>query len=206
MDDNAIREMLKICQQEKLPFIVAIKGKMPHALGKEPNFKGRTQGEASAFPKDENVVGFAIAQGFCYGLAGLRSGRSRTTVDIQLYVDVNFTRKGIGRCLLDQLTQCLSFAYAAKDGHSWVNPSDDPVYKPGGKQYLHQLIVQLTVLSKNDPNVEWISAFLRKYWYMDEGRIERVGRTSPDSELSEFLDVVFFCNEAMPAAEFNCLV
>lgn len=186
MDEKSIQELLNICQQEKLPLIVAISG----GLSRTP-------------ANNEVVVGFALARAYQYGLGGLRTGRSRTTAEVQLYVHKDFTHKGVGRCLLDRITQCLSFAYGAKDGYPWMNPGDNPIYKPGGKIYLHQILIQLPILSKDDPNIEWISAFLRKYWYIDEGRIERVGRTSPDSDISKFLDIVLFFSQAMPEAEFT---
>lgn len=201
--------LIETCRKEEFPFIVAVQGNMP--AGQEPRVKNKIYGAAKATPaaqvESDTVLGFAFAQAFSYGISGVRTGRSRTTADVQFYVDKEFTRQGVGRCLLDKITQCLSFGYAAKEGYAWLNAGDNKVYKSGGVHYIHQLIIQLTVPSKNDLNVTWLTAFFMKYWYMDEGKIERIGRSSAEHFATpEFLDVVFFCNEAMAASEFNAMV
>lgn len=153
-------------------------------------------------PQNEAIVGFAFAQPFCFGIGGKTTGRSRTTADIQFYVHSNFTRKGIGRCLLDRLVQCMSFAYGAKDGYSWMDfGSDDQVYKRDGTHYFHQLLIQLPMKAK-DANVEWLTAFLKKYWFLPDVKISRAGRTAADSNQSEFLDTTLFCYEAMVVSDF----
>src|SRR4051812_33186735 len=147
------KQLLAHCTTDKLPFIVAVKGFLPE----EPVSgirKGRTK---TVSPTNETVVGFAFAQAFNIGIGGLRTGRSRTTADVQLYVHSNYTRKGVGRCLLDRILQCLSFAYGAKDGYQWTNPGDDQVYKAGGSEYWHQLIIQIPVRAKQDPP-DWLTS------------------------------------------------
>lgn len=184
-------------KEHKYPFIVAVKGRIPS----QGNQAGAARKKVIP-PQNEIIVGFAFAQAFCYGVSGKETGRSRTTADLQLYVHNCYTRKGVGRCLLDRLVQCLSWAYGAKDGYDWMASSDEEVYKRGGSRYLHQLMIQLPIKVKDDPNVQWIAAFLKKYWFMDEGKLQRTGRMAAHSNDSEFLDVVLFCYESMAASEF----
>lgn len=89
--------------------IVAVNGFAPSL----PEFK-RGQGAKNtvALPKNEKIVGFAFAGAFAYGLNALRTGRSKNSLELQLYVHPEYTRKGVGRNLLDRLIQCCSCAYA----------------------------------------------------------------------------------------------
>jgi hypothetical protein len=164
------------------------------------------QQKITRLPQNETIVGFAFAQAFSYGISGRATGRSRTTADLQFYVHNNYTRKGIGRCLLDRLVQCLSFAYGAKDGYSWMDFGENQVYKQGGSIYLHQLLIQLPIKAKDDPNLVWITAFLKKYWFLTETTLPETGRSPADSNQSEFLDTALFCYEAMVASDFPCTV
>jgi L-amino acid N-acyltransferase YncA len=198
-------KMLEDMGRNKLPFIVAVKGPMPVAplVGISQNRRA----PKAILPPSEEIVGFAFAQPFSFGASGLNTGRSRTTLDLQLYVHDQYTRKGIGRSLLDRLVQCLSSGYGAKDGYSWLNPKDDPVYKSGGTQYWHQLIIQYPVKMENDPNQNWMTDFLSKYWFLEEIRLKRMGRTAINtSSILEFLDVILFCHVGTSLAEFPQIV
>jgi hypothetical protein len=197
--------MLEELQRLKLPMIVAVKGSMPAAPLVGAPHHGRAP--KVVFPRHEEIVGFAFAQPFSFGVGGLHSGLSRTTLDLQLYVHNGSTRKGVGRSLLDRLVQCLSSGYGAKDGYSWMNPKDDPVYKPGGTQYWHQLIIRFPIKTKDDPNEKWMTDFLSKYWFLEEIRLKRIARTATDtSSPLEFLDVLLYCNVATSVTEFPQIV
>ena len=74
-------------------------------------------------PPNETILGFAVARTWAYGLKGLRSGRSRLTANLEIFVHLDYLRKGIGRSLFDRLLQCCSPGYAGRDGYSWVNPN-----------------------------------------------------------------------------------
>jgi GNAT superfamily N-acetyltransferase len=108
VSDEDIVAMIKTCQQEKLPCIAAIKGNAPL-----PMSQGRFASPSKPLlPQFELVVGFGFAQTYGYGLGGIRDGRSRTTAELQFYVDQEYTRKGVGRSLLDRLIQSMSHSYA----------------------------------------------------------------------------------------------
>jgi GNAT superfamily N-acetyltransferase len=102
--------VIGLCKQEKLPFIVAIKGNAP-------SFTPQSRYAPSAkpaMPQFEVVVGFGFGQTYSYGLglSGIREGRSRATAELQFYVHPEYTRKGVGRSLLDRLIQVMSPSYA----------------------------------------------------------------------------------------------
>lgn len=106
--DEDITGIIKLCQQEKLPCIVAIKGNVP-ALPPQGHY-----GKSSKppLPQFETVIGFGWAQTYGYGIGGIREGRSRTTAEVQFYAHHEYTRKGVGRSLLDRLVQSMSHSYA----------------------------------------------------------------------------------------------
>jgi hypothetical protein len=106
--EGDVAEIIKLCQQEKLPCVVAIKGNIPNI--QPQGHCGKSS--KPLFPQFETIVGFGFAQTYGYGINGLRSGRSRTTAELQFYVHHEYTRKGIGRSLLDRLIQSLSHSYA----------------------------------------------------------------------------------------------
>ena len=100
--------MIKLCKQETLPFIVAIKGNVPVI----PPQGHCGKSSKPLLPQFETIVGFGFAQTYGYGMGGRRDGRSRVTAELQFYVHHEYTRKGVGRSLLDRLTQTLSPSYA----------------------------------------------------------------------------------------------
>jgi hypothetical protein len=92
--------------------------------------------------------------------------------------------------------------HRARDGYDWMNLTDDPVYKSGGAQKWHQLIIQYAVEQKDDPNYEWMKNFLRRYFFDEEGRICRVARSSTSGPGAKFADIIFFCKQASADTEF----
>jgi len=107
ISEQDIASMIRICQEEKLPCIVAIRGKAP--IMSDNHFGSLLK---PLLPQFEFVVGFGFAQTYGYGLAGLRDGRSRANAELQFYTHHEHTRKGIGRSLLDRLIQSVSSSYA----------------------------------------------------------------------------------------------
>ena len=99
-----------------MPFLVAVEGCAPVATPTRSSQK-------VVIPPNETILGFSVARTWAYGISGLRSGRSRLTVNLEVFVRPDYLRKGIGRSLLDRLLQCCSPGYAGRDGYSWVNPN-----------------------------------------------------------------------------------
>ncbi|PQE03003.1 acyl- n-acyltransferase protein [Rutstroemia sp. NJR-2017a BVV2] len=195
LTEGDILFLINNAKEEKLPFIVAVKGRVPM---QSPQAKRKTK-----LPQYEHIIGFAFSEARGCGISGKINGRSRYTTNMHLYVDHNFARKGIGRSLMDRMLQLVSRAYAAKDGYDWLNPDLDPVYETDGTRRCHQIVIELPVLKNNDPNYLWIKEFLKGFWIMEESRLKCVGRTSTKERRGEWLDIVYFQTDAAHADEFN---
>lgn len=107
VSEQDIASMIRICQEEKLPCIVAIRGTAPLVPGNRFGPPSKL-----LLPQFEFVAGFGFAQTYGYGLGGLRDGRSRANAELQFYTHHEYTRKGVGRSLLDRLIQSMSSSYA----------------------------------------------------------------------------------------------
>jgi L-amino acid N-acyltransferase YncA len=188
------KAMIIAAQNEQLPFIVAIKGKKPASHDKQGR-PGATN--KATMPLYEAVVGFANAETFNYSFTGARNGRSRATTNLQLYVHVDYRRKGIGRNLLDRIVHILNPGYAYESACPWSNPGNSKANEAGGPGDWHQMIFQLPVLAKNDPNYKIVKDFLhKKFLFQEMARLRSVARTSTQQGPAKWLDLVYFQAEA----------
>jgi L-amino acid N-acyltransferase YncA len=195
--------LIESSKKEKLPFVVAVKGRIPAKL----DAQRRSRTSKVILPQVESVIGFAFAERFNYAFSGSTKGRSRGTVCIQLYVHPEHTRKGVGRNTLDQLLHCMATAYTFKNGCPWINPDNDPVHEPNGCGLVHQMIMQVPVLKKNDPTLPWLSKFLyNKFWFKEENRFKSVARSSIKQGAAHMLDLAILQCELLHEAEFDCYV
>jgi ribosomal protein S18 acetylase RimI-like enzyme len=94
---------------EKLPIMVAVRGRMPLPSNKSQN--QAPQNVKSPLPQFEGIIGFGYAETYCYGIGGGRAGRTRFTANIHFYVHPEYTGKKVGRSLLDRLIKSLSHGY-----------------------------------------------------------------------------------------------
>ncbi|KAF4637883.1 hypothetical protein G7Y89_g188 [Cudoniella acicularis] len=199
-----IEYMIENARNEKHPFIVAVRGKVPTLLdvqGRPARFK------KDAMPKYETVIGFATAETYNYGISGGRNGRSRTTLNLMLYIHPEYKRKGVGRNLLDRLVHNLNSGYAFQNACPWLNPEDDPVHESGGAGSWHQLTFHLPVFKDNDPNLPWVKRFLQnKFLFSEETRLPSVARSCPNQGPATFLDLVIFRAQAAQDGEFDAYV
>jgi L-amino acid N-acyltransferase YncA len=187
-------------KKEKLPFVVAVKGRLPSIL----DAQGRPRSAKTVQPQVESVIGFAFAERFNYAFTGKVNGRSRGTVSIQLYVSPEHSRKGVGRNTLDHLLHCMATAYTFKNGCPWTNPESDPVHEPNGCGLVHQMIMQVPVLKKNDPDFPWLSKFLyNKFWFKEENRMKSLARTSIYQGAAHFVDLAILQCELLHEDEFE---
>ncbi|KAF5873836.1 putative acyl- n-acyltransferase protein [Botrytis fragariae] len=194
---NDILYLIQVNKKEKLPFVVAVKGCIP---AKSANPKVKTK-----LPQYENIVGFGYTEIRGCGLTGRSNGRSRFTHNLHFYVHPEYTRKGIGGCVLDSLLVVSSRAWSSNGGYNWLNPDNDPAYGHGCGARCHQLIIEVPV-KKDDPNYDWMKKFLRNFWFLDEIRLISVGRTSVLKSPVEWLDVVHFQKELEHSGEFTHMV
>jgi len=200
--DDDVLHLLKVCEEEKLPFIVAVRGNLPP----QRDTAGRHESSQKAkLPQFETIIGYSLAEIYNYDLKGRRKGKSRATAGLQLYVHHEYTRKGVGRNLLDRLMHTMSYGYAFKDACPWIDPENNKLYEAGGGGNWHQLLFQLPISKKNDSKYPWVKEFLlNKFFFTEEARLPSVARSSiHHGRAAEWLDVVFFQAEAAHADEFQ---
>ncbi|ESZ93004.1 hypothetical protein SBOR_6625 [Sclerotinia borealis F-4128] len=198
LTESDILFTIEITKKDKHPFVVAVKGRIP-AQSANPKVKTK-------IPQYENVIGFGYTEMRGCGIAGKPTGRSRYTHNMHFYVHHDYTRKGVGGCILDRLLQVSSRAWAGHEGYDWLNHNNDPAYDHGGGSRCHQMMIELPVLRKNDPNYKWKTDFLRKFWFIEEFRLKSVGRTSITQRAGEWLDIVHYQFETEHEAEFTPFV
>ncbi|RDW83217.1 hypothetical protein BP5796_04708 [Coleophoma crateriformis] len=191
--ESVIRKLLSILEEENAPIVVAIKGHLP-----EPRFqRGK---KTIILPQFELVVGFVFLRRHEYTLNDGDMGRSRYTSNLNIYVHPEYTRKGVGRSLMDRIFQCASATYSAKDGYDWYNPSEHPVYKSGGGRQCHQIVANYMTFN-GDPNLEWVQKLLEEFSFKKVGTIESAGRSAPCARELKWLDAVIFQARASRAIE-----
>lgn len=198
-------EVLKITKMDKLPFIVAVKGRAPtfnDAQGRPGSSK------KAIMPAVESAIGFSFSERFNYGFAGKWNGRSRATANLQLYVHPDYTRKGVGRNLLDRLIHCITPSYAYRNGCSWINATDNRVNESSGGGLFHQVLFQVPVEPKDDPTIDWLSKFLFKFYFKendpkDRKRLKAVCRSPTTGNGAHFLDLAIFQYETLQDGEFD---
>ncbi|KAG9248291.1 hypothetical protein BJ878DRAFT_62765 [Calycina marina] len=193
--ESAIQSLGAKLKQEKLPFIVVVKGNAPqsqHSCSGQPKV---------LILKGETVLGFALAHSSTYGFGGLRTGRSRFNVKAEVFVHHEYLRNKLGRSLMDKLLQCTSL-HSGSNAYKWVNP--DPsnlVYEVGGLIPLHTMSVSLvgpqTSRSKaDDAEFRWKKEFLLSLLYQEQGMLKRASRTTKDGNIycptPMFLDNIIY--------------
>jgi L-amino acid N-acyltransferase YncA len=195
-----IASMIQASQREKLPFIVAILGKVPVLH----DVQGRVETPQKAVPPAQGeVVGFATAEIFNFGWGGARNGRSRYTANLQLYVSPYYVRRGIGRNLLDRLMFTLKSTYSFMDTCAWVNLDGDKTYEHGGAGKWHQLLFQLPILKEDDTSLPWIEAFLKRQFFFNlEYTQKSLGRTTAGKGIPVFTDTAVFQVDSLQAEEY----
>ncbi|CAD6456493.1 284cad9f-ae43-43d9-9a42-56d8d6e78cde [Sclerotinia trifoliorum] len=196
--ESDILFLIQVTKNEKLPFVVAVKGRIP-AQSANPKIKTKV-------PQYENIIGFGYTEMRGCGIAGKSNGRSRYTHNLHFYTHPDYTRKGVGSCVLDRLLLVSSRAYSSHDGYDWLNYDNDPAYGHGCGARCHQLLIEVPVLRKDDPNYKWVKSFLRRFWFLEEFRLSCVGRSSVLHRAGEWLDVVHFQKELEHEAEFTPFV
>ena len=190
--EQDMESLLKDAQEQGLPFIVAIKGRVP---------------PGGSIKSAEHVLGFAHTDFLNYSNGGTHKGLSRFTGVIQLYVEPNHTRKGIGRSLMDRILVCSSSTHASKEGYDWISPNakEAAVYgQQGGAHKFHQLLIHRPIEVKEDPDHEWFKQWLHSKFFIEEvARLKSVARSSSRGTTARMLDVLIFQFEAALAGGFD---
>jgi hypothetical protein len=188
------KKMLRVltdCRDEMLPFIVAVNGTPPN--------DDRTNNE-------EIVLGFGFTEDTVSSIGVSNLGRSRFTAQIEFYVHHQYLRKGIGRCILDRLLSVIGPNHAPHGGYKFIcMPGEERVYGPlpGSGRRFHQVFINRPVHKKNDPDIDWFTLWLKKFYIFEVGRLLSVGRSNKVGGLPRFLDLVVLQFEATQEQEYN---
>lgn len=207
VDQRSIRVLLNDVQSDNLPFIVAILGTLP----KDPSihskkFNSRYPTARSVAQSEERVVGFTYVNSY-YGLSSTARGRSRFTGNLQFYVHHEYTRKGIGRSLVDRILLCTCSTHCGRGGYDWVAPKDPlqaRIYGDGGgdgpRRY-HQLLIERPIERGSDPDHQWLKRWLhQRFFFTEVARFLSTAR-SRVPEKCRWLDVVTFQKSATVEGE-----
>ena len=149
---NHIVDRMNEVTSEKLPYIVAI------AKSNQP--RGRQH------YIQERVVGFASMEDYCH-----KSSMYRFTMEMELFVHPEYTRKGIARCLLDRLLSTVSTGYCPKGGYEWVNTGE--YLKNDAERVVKTVNLSIPHDSKDD--MEWTTKLLREFKFIKAGHVKQVG-------------------------------
>jgi len=135
----------------KLPFIVAVEASKNRAagfyeVGADLEFEDgtgawtdhntqKTSPKNRGLGRQDKIVGWACAQDFTAA-----DYVERISVELEIYVEPESRRKGVGRCLMDQLLEACDRGYVKRGGYPFHCASEIAhLYGPGGGRDLHKL-------------------------------------------------------------------
>lgn len=165
---NTYRQILQTCQNNKKPFIIAVKNanrladisKWPDGIALEDWLRlKKAQGEPVG---REEVVGFALLSAFDYGIWA-NEGNAQRSARIRCFVSPEHRRRGIGRALVDLMLQMTITGYTAKCDTKWAYDRPNKVFSrtafENEKKY-HRIFIEVYFKNGGDPTVEGLQALL----------------------------------------------
>jgi L-amino acid N-acyltransferase YncA len=199
--------LIKYAKKEKLPMLVAVHGKFPSTKGTVPLRKGKSRKDGNVhhpepeevvLPEQEQVIGFASTDYTAFGLSGSAHGLHRYTIDLKLYVDTEYTRKGVGRNLLDHLIHIFHSGYAFKNACRFINQNNDPIYETGGSGLWHMMNFRIPAMKSNDSTFVWVSQWLKsRFMFLEGACLRSWGRTATTQGPARFVDLHIIQCEAL---------
>ncbi len=179
--DDDFYKLLRMSQENKLPFIVALLGSSASSQTGQPYVLGESW---TAWV--DTVIAFAFLTINQPGLSGRLDGTSRYSAKLHLFVHPQYRRKGVGQAMLDQLMHLASTRYKQVGGAEYVNPRGDPLYTSAAEapRKYHRAFVEVRLKSRADPAAGWYETMLRKFSFrrvgsmLDNAHLSRVGQGS----------------------------
>jgi len=162
-------------RDEKLAFLVAVL-KSNKIMGRGNN-RGRgnrgegSRGRGTAFGRrrerapdvfEEMIVGFAYAEDH----AG-RHTMYEYVAELQVFVDPNHTRQGIGRTLMDRMMASLDRSYQSYQGTDFILPIGGQAYDVGGSRDMHKIMITVGFHYGQEQEFEWRKKWLEMVWDFD---------------------------------------
>jgi L-amino acid N-acyltransferase YncA len=177
--------------ENKLPFIVAVekmKNKKSRKGGTADAHAHRIGGSAyQAIVTEEKIVGWSSAADW-----SASDYVERTSAEIELYVDPQYRKQGVGRSLMDKMMHICDPAYFYNNACTFHHiPGKEAIYSGGGGRDLHKLWFIIRTWSRpmktkeadktkkvsdcEDEVNDWLKACIEAWDFEQEGHLKQVG-------------------------------
>ncbi|KAK8245260.1 hypothetical protein HDK77DRAFT_427144 [Phyllosticta capitalensis] len=135
----------------------------------------------------DHVFGFASATDY-HSIGGMY----RYTADIEVFVDPEFQRKGIGSCLMDRLMKLLTTDYDGYEGYEFYGDGTGLAERGGGRR-LNAIVMNVPHDSGDPKDLEAASKFLSQFDMKQAGNLPGVG-----IKLKKTVDLAIFHAKVTP--------
>ena len=185
-DDSEWQNRLQGAEDENLAFFVAVlKAAKKYGPGAGQGRRGKRVGrggfgQRNGFTRPENnqrdfasetIVGFSYAEDH----AGMHT-MFQHTVELQLFVDPNHYRNGIGRTLMDRMMTSLDKSYMMEAATDFVDDGK-MCYDIGGARDVHKILVTVGFHYGDEKEFEWRKSWLEQKWEFDHiGTMKCLGK------------------------------
>ena len=167
------QDRVKAAKDESLAFMVAVlRSNKANGRGDGNNKRGRGHQRGGAWSQrrrepasdtfGEMIVGFAYAEDH----AG-RNTIFQYVAELQVFVDPNHTRQGIGRTLMDRMMESLDRAYHSYGGTDFITPIGGQNYTVGGSRDIHKIMISVGFHYGQEKEFEWRKRWLEMVWDFD---------------------------------------
>ncbi|KAI0167722.1 hypothetical protein BJ166DRAFT_610468 [Pestalotiopsis sp. NC0098] len=127
---------LQLCQQQNIPFLVAMSGyRNPHLPIADQRHR---------------VIGFAFLDIASRGLFGSTESNGKHSGRLYVMVNDRFRNNRVATALIDRMLIITSRGYLEKEAsYQWVNPKNDPAYFPEGRSPRQWRTIQMEIYLEN---------------------------------------------------------
>jgi L-amino acid N-acyltransferase YncA len=174
--DNQIANRVNTIISENLPFLVAVAKNDKKPKGPRKHMK-------------EVIVGYASLDEWCD-----KSTMWRHSVELEMFVHPEWTRKGVASCLLDQILFMVSDDYVFRGGYEYQNRGD--YLQNGSMPVVKSIIVQVPYDARISPT--WIKSFFGSFGFRKAGHLHEFGFKN-----GTVVDVVLFQYRTKEAIDPN---
>lgn len=135
-DVEKFQNHLQLCQQQNIPFLVAMSGyRNPHIPVADQRHR---------------VIGFAFLDIASRGVFGSTESNGKHSGRLYVMVDDRFRNMRVATALIDRMLIITSRGYLEKEAsYQWVNPKNDPAYFPEGRSPRQWRTIQMEIYLEN---------------------------------------------------------
>ena len=147
--ESDMNKRLRAARDAKLPFIVAIQ------RGEVVKARNKNQNGGEAMVMSDRVVGFAFAADW----VNEEQTIYRSTVQMEIFVDMEYYMKSIGSCLADKMMGLLDPSFMERGGYETVGDELDGI---GPSKVVSNVMIRYSYEAKNTEKLAWVSAWLNR--------------------------------------------